>query len=200
MAFDNVRLPEQIERGATGGPRFQTSILALGTGAEQRNSDWSMQRCSYDISYGMQYKNEDEAHEGFAEIVRFFYARRGRARSFRFKDWVDYEAKEQVIGEGDGTETSFQLVKHYGDFVRKITKPVEDTVSIFVDGVEEDNVSINLLTGEIIFVEAPEADAVITATFEFDVPVRFDSDELNLNINTWNTAAIEAIRITEVNE
>lgn len=196
MAFDNVRLPEEIERGAQGGPAFQTSVITLGTGREQRNVDWSAQRCSFDISYGIQYK------EDFVEVVKFFYARLGKARGFRFKDWSDFDATDEQIGVGDGTNKIFQLVKNYTSLVqyqRKITRPVTGTVAVRVDGVVAP-FTVNINTGVVTFVTAPAEDVIITADFEFDVPVRFDSDKLNLDIRTFETAAIGSIDIVELRE
>ncbi len=193
MAFDHVRLPEQVEVGSTGGPRFQTSVLALGNGSEQRNVDWIQQRCAYDISYGIQ------SQEDTNEVVRFFYARRGKARGFRFKDWSDYEAIDQSIGEGDGTQLEFQLVKHYDEFVRVITKPVEDSVTIKVAGVVENAWTCDIATGIVTFADPPADGAVIQASFEFDVPVRFDSDELVLAMR-YRASAVESIRLVEVFE
>ncbi len=196
MAFDNVRLPEDIERGAQGGPAFQTTIVALGTGREQRNVDWFAQRCSYDVSYGVQKKSD------FIAVVKFFYARLGRARGFRFKDWTDYEAVNEQIGIGDGSTILFQLVKNYNSLVtyqRKITRPVAGTTSIRVNGVITP-FSINVDTGVVTINPAPAIAAVITASFEFDVPVRFDSDKLDLNARTWEVASIPSIEIVELPE
>lgn len=196
MAFDNVRLPEHIEQGALGGPAFQTTIIALGTGAEQRNVDWLAQRCSYDVSYGVQHKKD------FIEIVKFFYARLGRARGFRFKDWTDYEATDQQIGVGDGVRTTFQLVKNYSSLVqyqRKITRPVANTVSVRVDNVVS-LFSVNVNTGLVTMSSAPADGAVVTASFEFDIPVRFDSDKLDLNARTDKVASIPSIEIVELPE
>lgn len=196
MAFDNVRLPEDVERGAQGGPAFQTSVVALGTGREQRNVDWSAQRCSFDISYGIQYK------EDFVSVVKFFYARLGKARGFRFKDWSDFEAVNEQIGVGDGSNKIFQLVKNYTSLVqyqRKITRPVSGTVTVLVDGVVEP-FGVNVNTGVVTFDTAPADEAVITASFEFDVPVRFDSDKLNLDIKTFEAAAIGSIDVVELPE
>ena len=196
MAFDNVRLPVEVERGAEGGPKFQTSIIALGNGSEQRNVDWIAQRGKWDVGYGV----EDKA--GFSEVIRFFYARQGKARGFRFKDWSDFEGSNEQIGVGNDAITSFQLVKNYTSLVffqRKITRPVQGTVQVFVDGVPA-VAAINHNTGIVTFTEAPALNAVITATFEFDVPVRFDTDELRLNVLTFNAASIPSIPIVELIE
>lgn len=196
MAFDNVKLPDDIERGAQGGPKFQTSIITLGTGREQRNADWSQQRCEFDVSYGIQSKAD------FVEVVRFYYARLGKARGFRFKDWTDFAAIDEQIAIGDGTTTQFQLIKNYTSVVtyqRKITRPVNGTLIVKVDDVTT-AFTANYNTGVINIAPAPAEDAVITATFEFDVPVRFDNDKLNLNVQTYDAASIGSIDIVELLE
>ncbi len=194
MAFDNVRLPEQIERDSQSFPRFQTTVTTLGRGAEQRNVDWMQQRCRFDISYGIQ--DEEDYHE----VRDFFYARMGKARGFLFKDWSDYKATGQLLGVGDGTTTKFQLVKRYTSavtYIRKIIAPVGGTVKAYVNGVLT-TASVNATTGEITFFAAPASSTTITADFEFDVPVRFDADELPIKIHIFSAASIGGIEIVEL--
>jgi len=196
MAFDNVRLSDEVEQGAQGGPKFQTSIVALGNGAEQRNSDWSRTRSSWDLSYGVQYK------EDVQEIVDFFYARRGKARGFRFKDWFDYQAVDQALGTGDGVKTAFQLVKNYTSvvtYVRKITRPVAGTTVVKVNGVVV-SATVNVNTGVATLLTAPALGAVVSASFDFDFPARFDTDELRLNLRTFRVASIPEIPVIELYE
>lgn len=194
MAFDNVRLPEQVERDSKSIPKFQTSVVTLGRGAEQRNVDWAAQRCRFDISYGIQ--DEDDYHE----VRDFFYARLGKARGFLFKDWSDYKAQGQLLGIGDGVKTKFQLIKRYTSsvtYVRTILAPVDGTVRAYVNGVLT-SASVNLLTGEITFLGAPASSTTITADFEFDVPVRFDVDELPIQIHIFSAASIGNIELIEL--
>lgn len=194
MAFDNVRLPEQIERDSQSFPRFQTTITTLGRGAEQRNVDWAQQRCRFDISYGIQ----DERDYG--EVRDFFYARLGKARGFLFKDWSDYKGTGQLLGIGNGVTTKFQLVRRYTSgvtYVRKIIAPVNGTVKAYVNGVLT-TVSTNYDTGEITFLSAPAASTAVTADFEFDVPVRFDADELPIKMHIFSAASIGSIELVEL--
>jgi uncharacterized protein (TIGR02217 family) len=51
MAIDNIRLPVEVEQGATGGPRFKTSIQTALSGIEQRIAEWDIARCEYDVGY-----------------------------------------------------------------------------------------------------------------------------------------------------
>jgi uncharacterized protein (TIGR02217 family) len=193
--FDDTRLPIEVERGAVGGPRFQTSVTVMATGREQRNSDWPTQRGAWEIAYGIQTKTD------FATVLAFFYARQGKARGFRFRDWSDYQATSEIIGTGTGAQTDFQLIKSYTSLVtyaRKITRPVTGTVAVTVNGV---TAAFTLQPLGIIRlnVAAPAAQ-IVRATYEFDVPVRFDTDEFRVALETFDAGAIQSLPLVEVRE
>jgi uncharacterized protein (TIGR02217 family) len=141
--------------------------------------------------------------EQVAELIAFFRARRGRAYGFRFKDWTDYQAFAQSLGIGDGSTTSFQLVNHYasGGIVetRLVTKPVPGTMKIYRDGVEAAfGWAVNTATGLVTFTTAPASGVQVTADFELDVPVRFDSDQMDLTIETWQLGSWGQIPVLEI--
>ena len=94
--FHEVRFPENIAYGATGGPEFATTVVVTGAGHEQRNIDWAEARGRWDVASGL--KNQAQLDE----LIAFFRARKGKAYGFRFKDWTDYKATGQLIGTGDG--------------------------------------------------------------------------------------------------
>lgn len=201
---DNVRLPVGVEQGAVGGPRFRTTINVATSGKEQRIAEWDLARGEWDISYGIQ------TLEDLRDVIKLYYARMGRAFPFRFKDWSDYQATSQSIGTGDGTTAAFQLVKTYTDTVltysRTILLPVSGTLRMFVAGVEKfTNVSppewtANYSTGVVTFAAGhiPTAGQAVTATFDFDVPVRFDDDHLKISLTTSVVGSIPPITISEV--
>jgi uncharacterized protein (TIGR02217 family) len=194
--FDDVRLPEEVERGATGGPRFQTSITVLATGREQRNVDWATQRGLWEIGYGIQTKDD------FQAVLAFFYARQGKARGFRFKDWSDFEATSTALGTGTGLQTDFQLIKPYTSLVtynRRITRPVTGTIAVTTNGSPIATWTLQPL-GVIRFNTAPAAGVAIAASFQFDVPVRFDTDEFRLNLETFDAGAVEQLSVVELRE
>lgn len=196
MSFDDVRLPEDIERGAKGGPRFQTTIVRLSSGVEYRNQDWSRQKAEYEIGYGIQ------TREDLDDVINFFYARRGMARGFRFKDWSDYSVTAQAIGTGDGTTQQFQLLKSYTSgavtFNRIITRPVVGTITVYENAVSK---PFTLLAGGIVsYNVAPLAATALTATFEFDVPVRFNQDELEIDMEMDGVGSVPSLKISEIIE
>jgi uncharacterized protein (TIGR02217 family) len=201
-AFDEVRLPGCIERGAQGGPGFKTTIIMLSSGFEKRNQDWSETRGEWNISYGLKERADLDA------LITFFFARRGRARGFRFKDWSDYKLKLQTIGIGDGANDTFQLFKRYTsggqDYDRPLTKIVANTDQLYVNTVLQPtgNYSIDYNTGLVVFdpMHIPAMGANVSASAEFDVPVRFDIDKLGVTMQQVDLGAIPAINLVELKQ
>lgn len=198
MSFHDVRLPVDVERGAKGGPGFNTGVTPLKSGKEQRNINWAQQRCAYDISYGIGSK------QLYREVLNFFYVRRGKAYGFRFKDWLDYQLDEEAIGTGNGVLTAFQITKTYtdagGSYVRNIYKPVSG-IQVFLNGVLQTittHYTINLTTGIITFLTPPSMGVAVTVTGEFDVPVRFDTDSLDVTLQWIEAGQVQGIPLVEL--
>lgn len=197
MGFVEDRFPPDISYGSSGGPEYATDIVISGSGHEQRNIHWSQARARYNVAHGVKTKAQLNA------LIAFFRARKGRAYGFRFKDWTDYQATEQALGTGDGSTTQFQLVKHYlsggVDEVRTITKPVNGTANIYKDSVlQTTGVSVAHSTGMVTFTAAPANGVSITADFEFDVPVRFDTDRLSAALESYGVHSWLDIPLIEV--
>ena len=206
MAFHEVRFPDDISRGARGGPERRTQIVELASGAEERNASWANSRRRYDVAYGIRRADD------LAAVVAFFEARNGRLQGFRFKDWADFkscppsqtpEATDQPIGTGNGSTTEFQLAKRYTSgaqsWSRAITKPVAGTVTIALNGTPQaSGWSVSTTTGLITFTTAPAAGVAITAGFEFDVPVRFDTDMLDVILDLERLGSITSIPLLEI--
>jgi len=206
MAFHEIRFPDNISRGARGGPERRTQIVEMASGDEERNASWANSRRRYDAAYGIRRADD------LAAVVAFFEARSGRLYGFRWKDWGDYKsclpsgtpsATDQVIGTGDGTTTAFQLVKAYSSgaqtWTRTITKPVAGTVTVALDGVlQAAGWSVNPTNGLITFTTSPASSIAVTAGFEFDVPVRFDTDQLDVTHDIERLGSITSIPLIEV--
>jgi uncharacterized protein (TIGR02217 family) len=206
VPFHEILFPTAIAFGATGGPERLTEIVSLASGFEERNSRWADSRRRYNAGYGV--KTLDDLHA----VVAFFEERRGRLYGFRWRDRIDWQscapgsvpaATDQAIGEGDGERTTFQLAKTYGaahaPYVRAIAKPVAGSVTIAVDGEAlAEGWSVDTTTGMVTLDAAPAADAAITAGFRFDVPVRFDTDRLDINLTSFAAGDIPAIPLVEI--
>jgi uncharacterized protein (TIGR02217 family) len=210
MAFHEVRFPAGISLGASGGPERRTEIVVLGSGHEERNSRWADSKRSWNAGYGV--KRVDDLYA----VIAFFEERRGRFHGFRFKDWSDFKScapeatvspLDQEIGEGTGTLAAFQLKKTYGSafapWTRDIKKPVSGSVVVAVDGVTKtqgSHYTIDDATGIVTFTggNIPGAGTVVTAGFEFDVPARFDTDKLEVNLSFIEAGSIPNIPIVEI--
>ncbi len=206
MAFHEVRFPDDISRGARGGPERRTQIVELASGDEERNASWANSRRRYDVAYGIRRADD------LAAVVAFFEARNGRLHGFRFKDWADYKsclpsvipaATDQTIGTGDGSTKVFQLVKRYPSgsqsWVRTITMLVAGSVKIALNGTPKPSGwSVDAATGLVTFSTAPLSGVAITAGFEFDVAVRFDTDTLDITLDLERLGSITSIPLVEI--
>ncbi|MCO5730901.1 DUF2460 domain-containing protein [Rhizobium sp. SSA_523] len=208
-AFHEVRFPLRLALGVTGGPVRRTDIVNLSNGRENRNARWRSARRSYDAGSGIRSVSD------LYEVLAFFEARRGQLHGFRFRDPVDWkscpplsvpQASDQRIGTGDGKSASFELSKTYADaaggVVRRIAKPVEGTVRVALDGeiLTGDSFEVDCVRGLITFRPGaiPKAGTAVSAGFEFDVPVRFDTDRIAVNLSAFQAGSIPAIPITEI--
>ncbi|MDM8010288.1 MAG: DUF2460 domain-containing protein [Parasphingorhabdus sp.] len=206
-AFDDVQFPLAIGRGASVSPGFSTNIVTTISGHEKRNSDWADARLEFDVGPGIRSEAE------LRVLIGFFRARRGAAKAFRFRDPYDYGSgdvvaeptpTDQFLGKGDGQQTDFQLLKHYGEpsaemQQRRITRPDPDSVQIAVDGQPVAGWALGP-GGVVMFDSPPVAGSDITAGFLFDVPVRFASDQLTVNHATFLAGDIPEVLLVEVRE
>ena len=208
MAFHEVRFPANLSFGSVGGPERRTEIVALANGFEERNTPWAHSRRHYDAGVGLRSLDDVE------RLIAFFEARGGQLHGFRWKDWADYKScpsskspdyEDQMIGTGDGVTTQFQLAKTYvsgaQSYTRPIVKPVSGTVLVGLQGdhqAESVHFSVNFETGVISFVDAPPMGARVTAGFEFDVPVRFDTDRIQVSVQSFQAGDLPQVPVVEV--
>lgn len=210
QSFHDVRFPLDIALGAVGGPMRQTEIVSLVSGFEKRNTKWADAKRTYNAGFGV--KSLDDLYL----VLEFFEARKGRLFSFRFRDPLDFKScsplatpakEDQIIGTGNGQTQSFRLIKKYsdsaGETVREITKVVESTLLVAVDsnqmsaGTDYQYDSVN---GTIEFTPSsiPQSGQIVSAGYEFDIPARFDTDELSISLAAFQAGDVPSIPIVEV--
>lgn len=207
MAFHEVSLPARLAFGSTGGVERRTEIVTLGSGFERRSTPWAQGRRRYLI--GANLKSLDD----MAALTAFFEARRGRLYGFRFRDFADWKSSaptatpgpmDQILGTGDGMRTAFPLNKRYGDgpdaVDRPIAKPVAGSVRVAVGGQDVDGAGfvVDGTTGLITFAAAPAPGAVVSAGFEFDTPVRFDTDRIEVTLESFDAGRVAAASLIEI--
>lgn len=208
MSFHEVRFPANLSFGAIGGPERRTEIVTLANGFEERNTPWAHSRRRYDAGMGLRSLDDVE------ELVAFFEARQGQLFGFRWKDWGDFKSSspsddptslDQVIFTGNGTTQTVQLVKTYAsggqNYVRPIAKPVIGSVKIAIGSSELQqgvDFSVDHSTGSVTLNDPPANGALVRAGFEFDVPVRFDSDRIATSISSFQAGQAPSVPVVEV--
>jgi uncharacterized protein (TIGR02217 family) len=209
-AFHEILFPLDIALKSAGGPQRRTDVVVLGSGAEERNARWAHSRRRYDAGYGV------KTFDALSQVLAFFEERRGRLYGFRWRDRLDNSsaapdatiaATDQAIGAGDGATAAFALTKTYGSlyspYQRPIAKPAAGSVRVAVDGSEQtegSDFSVDTTTGIVTFLAGhiPGAGAAVTAGFQFDVPVRFDTDYLEVDLSAFAAGAIPKIPLVEI--
>lgn len=208
MQFHEVRFPAALSFGSLGGPERRTDIVTLSNGFEERNTPWAHSRRRFDAGLGLR------ALDDIEEVLSFFEARRGQMYAFRWKDWSDYKTckpsqnvshGDQTIGFGDGQQHEFQLCKTYRSgeqtYTRMIAKPVSGTILVGLAGdpqTEGVHYEVDLIKGTITFERAPDEGRDVTAGFEFDVPVRFDTDRIHTSAAHFKAGEVPSIPVVEV--
>jgi uncharacterized protein (TIGR02217 family) len=205
--FHEVLFPLDVALRGSGGPQRLTEIVTLASGREHRNGRWADSRRRYDAGFGI--RSLDALHA----VIAFFEERRGRLVGFRYRDRIDFRSGppsrppdpgDQLLGRGDGALNVFALAKTYGSgfapYRRAIAKPVSGSVRIAVAGAElpPSAFACDSTTGLVTLAQAPAAGARVTAGFAFDVPVRFDTDDLTVDLAAFTAGEIPKVPLVEI--
>lgn len=197
MAFLEILFPTNISYSSAGGPGFSTEVISFAGGTESRNQNWARPIERWNVAYGV------KAEADVKTLLQFFMVCQGKANGFRFKNYVDFEVTpHNPIGTGTGALTTFQLSKRYSfggqTYDRKISKPVASSTTVYLNGVlQSSGWTINITTGIITFSSPPGAGVVVSAAFQFDVPMRFDTDDLPVTLSTYQ-ALSTAVPLVEL--
>jgi uncharacterized protein (TIGR02217 family) len=191
-AFDDVLFPLALGREAEVTPEYRATVVASAGGSETRSAAWAEARTRYDVGPGVR------SEADIAALLAFFRARLGPARGFRLRDPFDSTGVGELLGTGDGTERRFALVRRYGGVVRRVTRPVAGSVRVFVAGIE--TAAFAMEGGTVVLAVPPAAGAVVTASFTFDVPVRFAEDRLSVTRATFLAGEAASVPLIEVRE
>jgi uncharacterized protein (TIGR02217 family) len=211
MAFHDVSLPEDFEYQGISGAGFSTIVQETASGHEFRVARQSQGRHRFRLRKALQTPTQAQA------IKAFGLGRRGSLHSFRLKDWADYStatdgksapsSTDTIIGTGNGTVNTFQLIKVYdptgaAPYQRTITLPVSNTVTVSVDGVTLAASDFTVSsTGEVTLDQTPSTGVVVRAGCEFDVPVRFESNVDQLMqlqadaFDVWSLPQLDCIEV-----
>jgi uncharacterized protein (TIGR02217 family) len=178
MAFFEERFPDEIAQGATGGPRWKTTKGRSAGGSRFANKDWSDALHFYEVSQAIKSLADFEA------VRAFFYVVAGSFDGFRFKDFTNFRVAQAVGVLELVTTDVYQMHKaeRYGsrEYLRRIRKPVEDTVTIYRTRSAVTSsiaASIDYTTG-LVTVSGHVVGDTYAWAGEFDVPVNFADDSM----------------------
>lgn len=186
--FMERRFPECVSFGSSGGPGWKTSVFEFDSGFTADTIEWERLRARYEVNF------ENSPPEDLEEVENFFYGMKGRAIGFRYKDWQDYTIANQNFGLGDGVQTNFQVFKRYQSggitFDRVISKTVATTSDISIDDgptlLEGSDYFMLDALGQVVFTTPPPPGSIVKINYiEYDVPVRFDTDELEVSFDDF---------------
>lgn len=199
MSFiEYPRFPDNISYGSVGGPKYSTTLVIADSGWEYANINWENARHEFNVAMGVR------SHSELSELIKFFHLCRGRAHSFRYKNWLDYKScdmedvispYDQVFGVGDDVSVEFQLKKRYELFgINELTqeiniyKPVPNTISVTKNDVilvYGTDYVVDYTTGKVTFSVAPLLGDILKWGGEFDLPCRFDTDEIQVTLDFY---------------
>lgn len=206
--IESPRFPDDISYGSRGGPTYRTNVVVVDSGEETRNQQWEYPRHEYDVAFGV----KEFYH--LQNLISYFHVAAGRFVGFRYKDWNDFKScqySSDTITSSDcvqttaysGATTYIPIYKSYnqGGFIRdrRIRKPISTSVLVSVNSsiYSTANYTVDSTRGRINFNVVPSTGVVIKAGFEFDVPVRFDTDSLAVNFSDYQ-AGIAQVPLIEI--
>jgi uncharacterized protein (TIGR02217 family) len=201
MSFVDVRLPVGIERGARRVDDEDIEIVRSDAGTETRNARHDQSAREWEFSLATERLNTP----GNVKALRTMWkVCRKSLHSFRWRDWTAFQLSDELIGTGDGSDTTFQITKTWSlggsSYVERITKPSRDAlITVKKAGVVQSPsaYSVNYLTGVITFNSAPGNGQAITVSCEYDIAVRFDA-ALTSGLEHFGTEKIDAVHLVEV--
>lgn len=209
MAVDSVVFPLLLEE-VSSTPEFNTTIISLGNGSEQRIGNWLDAKSTINAALGVR------SLADLTTLIKFFRARKGPLRGFLYKDMIDNSVTGQAFGTGNGSQVAFQLIKEYSDSgntdTKIIHKPISGTVQIY-KGVTLQTVTtdytIDYSTGIVTFVVAPTGGMtpqIVSWTGQFYLVLRFAEDKLPapdmyFDIQEGRSAGdLNSVPMVEINE
>ncbi|MCA8949439.1 MAG: DUF2460 domain-containing protein [Planctomycetes bacterium] len=199
MSYHDVELPDDFQYGSQFGAGFATTPQETASGHQYQIARQAAPR------HRMRLRKELLDRNQLAVLKTFALARRGALHTWKVKDWSDFTTAENgtdaptsldvILGSGDGSRQAFQLVKTYaesdpGELDRVIELPVAATLLVAENGTPTTAYTLTSPGGIITFNTAPAIGVVVTAGFEFRVPVRFD-----LSVDEWNALRADDFNI-----
>lgn len=195
VPFHEVQFPVNIAQGTVGGPRYSTRVITMSSGSEVRIQNWNDGKLEYQVGYTANPAD-------MAAIISFFRNRKGKTFGWRLKDWSDYQCLLEALDNSGGGST-LKLTKTYssGAFneIRRINKPCDNgTFKLYHNSVlQSSGYSVDFTTG-IVTVSGGVSGGTWAWSGDFDVPMRFNQDNLEFTQDTVGKRTLSAIPTIEL--
>jgi uncharacterized protein (TIGR02217 family) len=200
--FLNIRFFEKFSYGTEFLIESAINISTLKSGNETRTCTQNFAKKKYNILLGK--LSEVQVRE----IFSFFSITKGPLNSFRFKDITNYKVINQGLLKID--ELNYQIVQplrilSYNGLQtvetnKKITKLVDGTIEIFLNSniLDKSKYTINFNDGIITFNQPQNDQDSLNITCEFDIPVRFENQNISLKYTQGGFELSGPINLIEV--
>jgi len=143
VTFDDVELDRTISRGATAGTVKLSRFLPMPSGSEQRVKLWSLSPKRWEIEFEAKTPTEGAA------LLAFWEARDGPVRAFRYYDWSEHTATNELLAPSGGP--TVQLRRNYSNGgqtrTRNVYAPISATVTLRRNGANLVGISVDYATG-----------------------------------------------------
>jgi uncharacterized protein (TIGR02217 family) len=205
----------------TRTPTWDTLAQRMSSGKEFRLRYWNNPLWKWDLEYEYLKDTPNDLMSGasdtdFVTLQGFFLQMAGQYQPFLFDDvnagdtpgsgpWDSVEG--QVIGSGDGVTTKFPLLRTTGGFPEWIQAPfsadgASDPPAVYLNGVRKTygtHFSIDAY-GNIVFATPPlnSPPTLITADFSYYFPVRFGTDDLDMETMFYEMWSLKKLTLQQV--
>jgi uncharacterized protein (TIGR02217 family) len=170
LGFDVVRTPV-----------WDTIVQQAISGKETRIAKQTYPCWKWDLTYNVLRSNA--TYGELQQLAGFFNQRQGMFDTFLYSDADDNAVTGQAIATGDGSTTTFQMIRAFGNFIEPVLAP--HTVStVYLNGVAQSPSSYSVSQwgvtspGVLTFNTAPPNTVAITADFTYYFPVRMSTDSV----------------------
>lgn len=207
--FLEAQFPNNLSYGASGGFGWLTKVVVTNPGTEYRFQNWAQPLGRWTVGHNLRTPAQWGALMAFHRLVQ------GKTIGFRFQDWTDYTHEwGPGVGNNAGviginSSSNYQLYKDYNlideisstnySQVRPIVKPQPGTIVVkSTGGTLRTGWVLDYTTGQFT-----TPGTIISGDYwygQFDVPVRFDTDEAMISVDKptgagWRTIPIVELRI-----
>ncbi|BCA57678.1 DUF2460 domain-containing protein [Sphingomonas sp. HMP6] len=177
-------------------PIWNTKIATAASGRERRRKQWAYPRWRFKI--GHEVLRDTVAYPELQRLFAFFNANAGQYTEFSYFDAFDNAVVDQAFGTGDGTTTTFQLMRTGGAGAILFTEPVRSVISCKAKVAGTLATTTVNYGGTVTFATAPAAGAALTWTGAYMFLVRFEQDDMDasqLMQGLWSQAGLALITV-----